>query len=259
MFLRPEDILSPAHFEPGVFLDHWSRTHGVPLETLPVGRTLIYSFIGRVGEMGGRLGAHEVEGWVYGPGTLFTAGAGEGSVSVTRAIAGAAMTVGHLEEFIHLGVRRIIGLGWAGSLDPAMPMGSLFVAGEAVREEGTSYHYAEPSVPAVPTGEVAQALLEAGRRLGHPVATGRHWSTDGVYREIRTKVERMARNGVRAVDMETSAMYILGRFRSVEVANLLVISDELFHPWRPAFGTPELRAAEERALDVVLACVETWR
>jgi hypothetical protein len=47
--------------------------------------------------------------------------------------------------------------------------------------------------------------------------------------------------------METSAMYALGRFRGVRVCNLLVISDELWQAWRPAFRTPELHAADELA------------
>ena len=60
--------------------------------------------------------------------------------------------------------------------------------------------------------------------------------------------------------METSAMYALGLFRNVRVANLLVVSDEVWHEWRPAFGTEELvrstRDAQriiERALEILLA------
>ncbi|WP_324716569.1 hypothetical protein U7230_14640 [Carboxydochorda subterranea] len=44
--------------------------------------------------------------------------------------------------------------------------------------------------------------------------------------------------------METSALYMLGRFRGVEVCHLLLISHELWHG-RPAVGSAELRAAEE--------------
>jgi len=52
--------------------------------------------------------------------------------------------------------------------------------------------------------------------------------------------------------METSAMYTLGRTRSVDVCNLLVVSDELWNRWDPAFGTSRLREANERARKVIL-------
>ena len=47
-------------------------------------------------------------------------------------------------------------------------------------------------------------------------------------------------------------MYALGQFRNVPVCNLLVVSDELWEDWRPAFRTPELKAATERAQRVIL-------
>ena len=55
--------------------------------------------------------------------------------------------------------------------------------------------------------------------------------------------------------METSAMYTLGQVRNVEICNLLVVSDELWNKWDPAFGTNGLREAAERARKIVLRSV----
>jgi len=69
-----------------------------------------------------------------------------------------------------------------------------------------------------------------------------------------SKIEAYRRRGILGVDMETSAMYTLGRVRGVEVCNLLVVSDELWHDWRPAFGSTELADATQRAERVILRC-----
>ena len=44
-----------------------------------------------------------------------------------------------------------------------------------------------------------------------------------------------------------------------EVCNFLVVSDELWRDWRPAFGLPELRDALKRAEEVVLEAIATLR
>ena len=55
--------------------------------------------------------------------------------------------------------------------------------------------------------------------------------------------------------METSAMYVLGLVRGVDVANVLAVSDELWHDWNPAFGSDRLNNALDRACEIVLTTV----
>ncbi|MCK5429213.1 MAG: hypothetical protein KAI94_07065, partial [Anaerolineales bacterium] len=68
-------------------------------------------------------------------------------------------------------------------------------------------------------------------------------------------IDAYGEQGVLGVDMETSAMYALGNYRKVRVANLLVVSDELRDQWRPAFGTNELLEATEKAQEVVAQAI----
>jgi uridine phosphorylase len=96
-------------------------------------------------------------------------------------------------------------------------------------------------------------LRAVAQSEGANVASGSLWTTDAPYRELVSKIESYRQQGVLGVDMETSAMYALGLFRGVEVCNLLVVSDELWHEWRAAFRTPELREATESAQRVILS------
>jgi hypothetical protein len=50
-------------------------------------------------------------------------------------------------------------------------------------------------------------------------------------------------------------MYALGRFRGVDVCNLLIVSDELWQEWRAAFRSSELKEATECAQRVILRCL----
>lgn len=56
--------------------------------------------------------------------------------------------------------------------------------------------------------------------------------------------------------METSAMYALGQFRDMEVCNLLIVSDELWKDWNPAFGSDELREAGKLGMRIIRRSLE---
>ena len=105
----------------------------------------------------------------------------------------------------------------------------------------------------------ARGLLnKSAQSLGARTLIGPHWTTDAPYRELRNKIVDYGKQGILGVDMETSAMYALGVYRQVQVANLLVVSDELSSVWRPAFGTVELQKATRLAQEVVADCVHRF-
>ena len=76
------------------------------------------------------------------------------------------------------------------------------------------------------------------------------------YKEYMHVIDGHQRDGVLGVDMETSAMYALAAHRKVRSANVLVVSDELWQDWNPAFGTPQLDRATDAACDLVVSFVK---
>ncbi len=201
-------------------------------------------------------GAQRVEHWPYGElYPLYHAELGGRCISCASMPIGAPATIAIMEEMIACGARLFVGVGTAGSLQPTAPVGTFILPTSCIREEGTSRHYLPPRAALAPSPRLAAELVKACEAGGDKVLSGPLWTTDAPYRELTAKVRRYSRRGVLGVDMETSAMYALGQFRGLEVCNLLVISDELWPTWRPAFGSPELRAAEERAARAVLRCV----
>ena len=162
---------------------------------------------------------------------------------------GAPMAVMLLEQLIALGARRFLYLGFCGALAPTLSIGDLFIPRQAIREEGTSYHYLPAGVEPEAAPPMLALLQAEAERQGVRAGQGRLWTTDAPYRETAGKIAAFRAAGVRAVDMEIAALLSVAVYRGCEVAALLVVSDECYHPiWRPGFGAPEMRQGCQEAV-----------
>lgn len=200
-----------------------------------------------------RLCAAPLRHWWYGPRTPHVVGvAGEQPVSLVLLPVGAPGTVMIMEELITAGAEAFLGMGLAGSLQHDLGPGAAVLAQAAVRDEGTSGHYADLAEEARADSTLSAIVGTALADAGIPAAAGLVWTTDAPYRELRQTVARLRQAGVLAVDMETSAMYVLGAYRDIAVANLLLIGDVLGDPWLAAFHDDRLAEALETAQDAMV-------
>jgi uridine phosphorylase len=158
-----------------------------------------------------------------------------------------------LEKLIALGARRVLVLGWCGSLSPQVRIGDLILPSAAIPGDGTSPHYC-PEPGDIPPHPALYDLLTAGlKAAGVPWHAGPVWSTDAFYRETRELVQSCQEQGILGIDMELAALFAVGRWRGIAVAGLLVVSDELFtFTWQPARGSQPFRLAREKALHLAL-------
>lgn len=143
---------------------------------------------------------------------------------------GAPLAAGFLEEVIALGCRRFVACGGAGAVAPGLTVGALVVPTSAVRDEGTSYHYAPPDAVLGPSPAALAAVTAALEAAGTPFVTGPTWTTDGFYRETAAKVARRRAAGCLTVEMETAAFFAVAAFRGVEFAQILYAGDDLSGP-----------------------------
>jgi len=134
-----------------------------------------------------------------------------------------------VSELIHLGARRLLRLGTAGSLQPGrIPIGSIVIGTAAVRDEGTTRHYMPLEVPAV----AAPAMVAAAKRAC--LVCGAEKSFSGL---VHTKDSLFAREleagplsaendrfmhllqacGVLASEMETAMLFTLAQIYTHEL------------------------------------------
>ncbi|MBM4435853.1 MAG: nucleoside phosphorylase [Actinobacteria bacterium] len=167
---------------------------------------------------------------------------------------GAPAASAEVEELLATGVRTLLIGGATGSLQPHVAIGAYVVPTGAIREEGTSYHYAPADQPARAGGPAMRALWEAAEASGRHAVQGRVWTTDAPYREFAGKVRRYQSDGVLGVEMESSALMVVAEARGVDLGVLLTVSDHVFDPaWPNIFGTDPFRANCVALADVLLA------
>ena len=98
---------------------------------------------------------------------------------------------------------------------------------KALRDEGTSYHYAPPSrfieIDERARNAIAQTILEHGMHYLEVIT----WSTDGFYRETKEKVAYRKSEGCATVEMECSALAACAKLRGAVWGMVLYTADTL--------------------------------
>lgn len=140
---------------------------------------------------------------------------------------GAPFAAALFEEAIALGCKRFVACGGCGVLDSGIAVGHVLVPKAAVRDEGTSYHYAAPSREIGVTPAALAAVEATLRDAGIDYLVTKTWTTDGFYRETQAKIAQRRAEGCLCVEMETAALCAVARFRGVEFAQLLYGGDDL--------------------------------
>ena len=140
---------------------------------------------------------------------------------------GAPACVGLAEDVFVMGVEKIVMFGNCGVLDADIEDCSVIIPDRAVRDEGTSYHYA-PAGDEIPVNvKYMDDFVDILKRLSCNYTIGKTWTTDAIYRETREKVNRRKGQGCICVDMECSAMAALAQFRGKDVFQFFYAADNL--------------------------------
>jgi uridine phosphorylase len=151
----------------------------------------------------------------------------EGPVAVVHPGVGAPLAAGFVEEVSSLGVTTFVACGGAGALVHDLSLGHVMVVASALRDEGTSFHYAPPSriIDADPLGVRVLEEVLTEKNVEHFV--GRTWTTDAFFRETRSRVDRRIEEHCSMVDMESSAFIAVAKYRGLRFAQLLYAGDSL--------------------------------
>ena len=162
---------------------------------------------------------------------------------------GAAACVGSFEDVIALGGKRIILLGNCGVLDKNIADCGIIIPTRAIRDEGTSYHYA-PASDYIEVNRTHRSLFKKMlTELGYAYVEGTTWTTDAFYRETAEKMKKRKEMGAVCVEMECAAVQALCDFRGVEFFQFLYAGDNLDHPqWDPRSLSGHARLSEKEKL-----------
>lgn len=142
-------------------------------------------------------------------------------MAVSTGIGGASAAIA-VEELSRIGVKSMIRIGSCGALQKGIRLGDLILVNGAVRDEGASASYVYSIYPAIPDTELLVACMEGAGALGAKVHVGIARSHDSFYIDEEEEVcAYWQKKGVLGSDMETAALFVVGRLRGVKTASIL--------------------------------------
>ena len=133
--------------------------------------------------------------------------------------------VGQYEDLIAIGSRQLILLGNCGVLDRSIEDCGIIIPTLALRDEGTSYHYAPPSDRIAVNRKYREQFQQVLRQFGY-----------------REKVARRRAQGAICVEMECAGMQALCDFRNTGFFQFFYAGDNLDHStWQPRSLSGDVR------------------
>jgi uridine phosphorylase len=158
---------------------------------------------------------------------LYTFEIGGRQTGIIGCTVGAPFAVLVAEELFASGCELLINLTSAGQITPTRKPPYFVVIDRALRDEGTSYHYAVPSdySEADPSLVAMAAAALAGR--GVNVITGASWTIDAPFRETDDAIAAAREKGILAVEMEAAALYAFARAKGKQVLCLAHVTNTM--------------------------------
>lgn len=207
--INPEDIINPVEGMPQVAVACYSNT----------------TFERMLGEL--EVEAIAESSNANGVVPIYKAHYKDMEVALSVMGVGAPSSAGMLEDLFAMGVEKVIVFGTCGVLEGSIEDCSVVIPNSAVRDEGTSYHYAPPSDEIEVNGKYLDVFTQMLDELYVKYTVGKTWTTDAFYRETPKKLKRRKEQGCICVDMECSANAAVAKFREKELVQFFYAADNL--------------------------------
>jgi uridine phosphorylase len=214
--LDNKDAGAPSVFEPAALLREARRQKGLAATDVPPVCVLdpdgdIVRYLKGCGE------ARPVETWPCYHTVLYDFALAGRGIGIVGCAVGAPFAVLVAEELFACGCELL----------SAGPPPYFVIIDRALRDEGTSYHYAAPDVFA----EANPNLIDAAKRALHEAGVSAHvgpsWTTDAPFRETAEAIAAARAKGILAVEMEAAALYTFARERGHRVLCLAHVTNTM--------------------------------
>ena len=204
--LDNKEPYAPSVFEPGALLREARRQKGLPVANVPPVCVLDPDgdIVRRLRKEGR---SRPFEDWPCYHTQLDAFELAGRTAGIVGCAVGAPFAVLIAEEMFASGCSFLISLTSAGQIVPAGPTPYFVIIDRALRDEGTSYHYAAPAEYGEADPRVVRIAADALRSKGLQAIVGPTWTTDAPFRETDEAIAAARRRGILAVEMEAAALY----------------------------------------------------
>ncbi len=153
--------------------------------------------------------------WACYHSNLFTFQIDQIEIGIIPCIVGASYAVLVAEQLFVSGCEYLISVTSSGIINQPSTDKNFALITEAIRDEGTSYHYLPTEMPAT----IGDKLFEKLDRFSSSSLwfNAKSWTTDAPYRETQSSINQMQGQGVICVEMEASALYAFAKAKDKEI------------------------------------------
>jgi len=251
--LDNKDTSAPSVFMPAALLREARRQKGLAETEVPAVCILDPDgdIVRRLRQTGQ---ARPFQGWPCYHTGLDTFTLAGRTVGIVGCAVGAPFAVLIAEELFASGCRLLLSVTSAGQIVPAGRPPYFVIIERALRDEGTSYHYAPPSEYAEADPRLVTAAASALKDKARQVIVGSSWTTDAPFRETAQAIEAARSKGVLAVEMEAAALYAFARAAGAQVLCLAHVTNTMGQAEQDfEKGEADGTADALRVLEVILA------
>lgn len=148
-------------------------------------------------------------------------------VGIIGRVVGSSFAVLVAEELFASSCRLLVSLTSAGQIVSAGQPPYFVIIDRALRDEGTSYHYAPPAEFAEADPQIVARAAKATEGRAPRCVVGSSWTTDAPFRETSEAIEAARAKGILAVEMEAAALYSFARVTGSRVLCLAHVTNTM--------------------------------
>ena len=226
--LLQHPLNEPSAFTADALVSAVRSERKLPVEAVP--RVCVLEFDGDLTDWLVMKGyATPCERWACFHTVMHTIEVGGKTCGIIARTIGGPFAVLIAEQLKASGAELVLGLTSAGRVSPSLPLPSLVIVQEAIRDEGTSYHYiaADNAVESDP--DLVRTLADGISDLGLLVSSGRVWTTDAPCRETQQQLDRYASEGVLAVEMQAASLLAFSKATGMPAGVVALVSNAVDH------------------------------
>lgn len=177
----------------------------------------------------------------------------DADILITLGYVGCPACAGNLDLFNAMGITRVMFCGGGGVLDKDIEVGQILLVDGAIRDEGFSYHYIEPSRYIYTDPETTKKIARYLEDHSVSYLRGLTWTTDAIFRETNDRIARRKAEGAKIVEMEQAGCIAVAQFRGFKYGALIYGGDDVS---QEEWSNRGWRSREGIRYDLVTLCKE---
>lgn len=155
--------------------------------------------------------------WACYHSTLYSFQLDNENIGIIPCVVGSSYAVLVAEQLFVSGCQLLISITSAGIIKEQSNSKKFALITNAIRDEGTSYHYLPPGRPSILSAGLLQALNSCPIKTECPFFAGSSWTTDAPYRETQRAIDNMKQQNIVCVEMEAAALYALSAVKNYNI------------------------------------------